>query len=443
MPSFPRLLCHLLLPLAAAAGCAVDAIGGDPHGDGGAAGPDGAGGPDGPGGPGGADGGSPHPGVDGGVPPAGGERIVGYFTAWSVYGRDYHVPDIPADSLTHVNYAFANISAEGTCALGDPYADIDKFYPGDSWDAGALRGSFHQLTLLKAAHPHLRTLISVGGWTWSGRFSDVAATPAARQTFASSCVDFMVRYGFDGIDIDWEYPVGGGLEGNTTRPEDRANYTLLLSELRARLDQRGAEDGTHYLLTIAAPAGPSTMPHIDMVGIAGAVDWINLMTYDFHGGWSALTGFNAPLYPSPTDPDDQRLNADSAVQAYLDAGVPAGQLVLGVPFYGRGWAGVGATNAGRFQPHAGTPPGTWEPGSFDYQDLVQNYLPSYQRHVDPDARVPWLYSPTSQVMISYDDPESLAAKAAYAAGRGLGGVMFWELSCDDDQGSLIRALAPR
>ena len=74
-------------------------------------------------------------------------RVVAYFVAWGVYGRNYHVSDIPADKITHINYAFANIS-NGECVLGDPYADIDKFYPGDSWDAGALRGNFNQLNKL-------------------------------------------------------------------------------------------------------------------------------------------------------------------------------------------------------------------------------------------------------------------------------------------------------
>src|SRR5262249_14122871 len=163
------------------------------------------------------------------------------------------VGHIPAAKLTHVNYAFAKIGPTGECALFDSYAAIDKFYPGDKWDAGFLRGNFHQLQILKQKHPHLKTLISVGGWTLSGPFSDVALTPASRSKFAKSCVAFATKYGFNGVDIDWEYPVGGGLEGNKTRPEDKANYTLLLAELRQELDSQGKKDNKHYLLTIAAP----------------------------------------------------------------------------------------------------------------------------------------------------------------------------------------------
>jgi chitinase len=367
-------------------------------------------------------------------------RIVGYFVAWGVYGRDYHVADIPADKLTHVNYGFANISADGRCELGDPYADIDKFYDGDSWDSGALRGSFHQLQLLKQRHPHLRTLISVGGWTWSSRFSDVASTEASRQVFVESCVDFMMTYGFDGIDIDWEYPVGGGLPTNTTRPEDRANYTLLLQAFRERLDERAPGS----LLTIAAPAGPGIYANLELDRIHDHLDWINLMSYDFHGGWDPITNFNAPMSPSAADPTPDPatragFNVSAAVTGYLAAGVPASELVVGVPFYGRGWAGVPPTNDGLFQSHTGLPPGTWEPGVFDYHDLAANYVGKCARHVSEEAAVPWLYCPDG-VMISYDDPESLAVKRDYVRGAGLGGVMFWELSGDDQASTLLSVL---
>ena len=132
-----------------------------------------------------------------------GTKVVAYYTGWSTYARNYQVTDIPAAKVTHLNYAFANVS-NGQCVLGDSYADTDKFFPGDSWDTGALRGNFNQLIKLKAKYPALKTLISVGGWTWSANFSAAASTDASRKLFATSCADFMQKYGFDGIDIDWE-----------------------------------------------------------------------------------------------------------------------------------------------------------------------------------------------------------------------------------------------
>ncbi len=368
---------------------------------------------------------------DGGV--TGGDgRVIGYFAAWGVYARDYHVAEIPAAQLTHVNYAFANISADGRCTLGDPYADIDRFYEGDSWDAGALRGSFHQLQLLKEAHPHLQTLISVGGWTWSGRFSDVALTAESRAAFAGSCVDFVVQYGFDGIDIDWEFPDGGGLQGNTERDGDAERFVLLLQALRDALDARG-----DYLLTIAAGTGPAHIAGLDLPAVAAPLDWVNLMTYDFHGGWDQVTGFNAPLY------GDDALDVDSAVQSYLDAGVPPDKIVVGMPFYGRGWSGVGPTNDGLYQPATSLPQGTYEAGMFDYHDLAANYVPTMTRHVSDTAGVPWLYDAARQLMISYDDPESLGRKCDYIDAHNLGGAMLWELSGDTADSQLLDVLSDR
>ncbi len=380
------------------------------------------------------DGAPPRP--DAGGPTTTG-RMVGYFPGWAVYARDFHVPEIPADRLTHINYAFANISAAGECELGDAYADTERLYPGDTWDE-PLRGSFGQLLELKAAHPQLRTLISVGGWTWSERFSALARTAEGRERFARSCADFMERYGFDGIDVDWEYPVSGGLYQGAA--EDRHNYTLLLQAMRRELEARGADDGRHYLLTIAAPAGPAIIANLEVPAIAAPLDWINVMTYDFMGAWSDRTGFNAPMRTTAGSGEPAGFAVTDAVDAYLEAGVPADKLVLGVPFYGRSFQGVGPTDEGVFQPHTGAGPGTWEAGVLDWEDIAANYLPRLTRRFSANAQSPWLYDPTARVLISYDDPESLAIKARFARERGLGGLMIWEMSADDDDHTLLDAL---
>jgi chitinase len=338
-----------------------------------------------------------------------------------------------------------------TLAEGESSRDKAGAHGNDHeiWDAGRApegsRGNFRQLQKLRAKHPHLKTLIAVGGWTLSGPFSDAALTAGSRQRFAKSAVAFVTKYGFDGIDIDWEYPVSGGLEGNRTRRADRQNYTLLLAELRKQLDVRGKADRKRYLLTIAAPAGPKTFANIELGKVAKLIDWFNLMCYDFHGGRSGLTNFNAPLYPVKDDPTSdetvrKHFNADSAVRAYRAAGVPAGQIVLGVPFYGRGWQGV-KTGNGLFQkPGPGLPKGTWEAGVLDYKDLAGNYVGKYRRFWHKEAKVPWLYDDRAGVMISYDDAESLKLKAEYVLKNDLGGVMAWEVSADDAKATLLTTL---
>ncbi len=370
-------------------------------------------------------------------------RVVAYYAEWSVYARKFNVADIPTAGLTHINYAFAKIEG-GEVRLHDPYAAIDKFHPGDKWDAGYLRGNFRQLQHLKKKHPHLKTLIAVGGWTLSSPFSDAALTAESRGRLAKSAVAFMAKYGFDGIDLDWEYPVSGGLAGNKTRPADRENYTLLCAALRAELDSLGKKDGRKYLLTAAAPAGPKVVANFELKKLAAHLDWFNLMAYDFHGGWSPLTHFNAALHPIKDDPAEDEavrtgFNVAAAVKAYLDAGVPADKVVLGLPLYGRGWHGV-KEGDGLFQkPAMGLPRGTWEPGVFDYKDIAANRLPKMKRHWHAEAKVPWLHDAKSGLMITYDDAESIKVKGEYAREKKLGGVMMWEVSADDGKGTLLGA----
>jgi chitinase len=366
-------------------------------------------------------------------------RVVGYFSSWGIYDREFFVTDIAADKLTHINYAFFLISEDGQCTLGDEGADMQFLYPGDT-DDEPLRGNFKQLKLLKEAHPGLQTLMSIGGWSGSDYFSDVALTDETRQKFVASCVNMMIQYGFNGIDIDWEYPTGGGEVGNSARPEDTLNFTLLLAEFRQQLEVQGSTDSQHYLLTIAAPSSAQQYQKIELEKIMASLDWINVMTYDFSGAWSDQTGFNAPLYADPNSPDLPTNNADATIQGYLAAGVPASKLVLGVPFYGRGWTGVDNVNDGLYQSYVGLPDGTFEAGSYEYYDLATNYVGKFQRFWNDTAQVPWLYDAETGTMISYDDPESIALKAQYVKDQGLGGVMIWELASDDLTHSLLDAV---
>jgi GH18 family chitinase len=350
------------------------------------------------------------------------------------------VKDIPASKLTHINYAFSNVSASGECVLGDPAADVERIYSAaesvngrDDSGSTAFHGNFNQLLELKQKYPTIKVLISIGGWSWSSNFSTAAQGEASRQRFAASCIDlYLKQYKgvFDGLDIDWEFPVSGGLSAG--KPEDKKNFTLLLGELRRQLDELGTADNHHYLLTIAAPVGPDNIRNIQPDLIAILVDWINLMGYDFHGTWDATTNFNAPLFRTSTDPADAALNVNAAVQTYLSAAVPAEKLVLGVPFYGYGWSNVPEVDHGLYQPASGAAPGTWEEGSYDYKDIQKNYLPTYQRYWNAEAYVPWLYDPVSKIFISYDDAQSLEAKAGYARDERLAGVMIWELSQGDE-----------
>ena len=355
-------------------------------------------------------------------------RVVAYYTEWSVYDRDLQVEDIPADLLTHVNYAFIEPSLEEGCEVSDTWAALSR---------GG--GNYAKLVRLKAEHPELVILMSVGGWSGSAAFSDIALTQERRERFASACVAFMQEHGFDGIDIDWEYPVEGGENG---RPQDRENFTLLMAELRQQLD---ALEGEHPL-TAATTASPSYVENLDLPGLAEQLDWFNLMTYDFYGFWDLrYAGLHAALYRASDNPDTAAGQAfgDGTVQAYLDGGVPPEQLTLGIPFYGRGWSGVSSDNDGLFQSATGVPEGSQGSGYYDYWAIVDDLLDdsSYERHFHDEALAPWLYRARGGIVISYDDPESIGHKLDYIRANELGGAMFWELGGDTDDFVLTRQLA--
>jgi chitinase len=372
-------------------------------------------------------------------------RVIGYLAGWGVRTKGTRIADLPGAELTHIIYAFARIADDGRLTLSDPCLDIGDC---DSTATPARQpadgGNFAELRRLKTRFPHLKLLMAVGGWSGSGKFSDVALTADSRATFTRSAVDLVIRRWpglFDGIDIDWEYPVRGGLATNVTRPEDRVNFTLLLQALRSELDRQGARDGRQYLLTIATIAGPAVFAQMELENVTAIVDWINVMTYDYHAG-SRIAHFNAPLYTATGDPTPG-FTIDSTVHRYLGGGVPPAKLVVGVPFYGRAYGGVGSTNDGLFQPAPGPIPEEWRTGT-DYRALVRRKPDAngFTRVLHPEARVPFLYNAATGVWITYDDTASIAEKAAYVRARGLGGVMAWELG-GDDAGTLVRTIHQR
>ncbi|MBN1295754.1 hypothetical protein JXA80_03175 [bacterium] len=387
------------------------------------------------------------------------DTFCAYFVEWGVYTRDYVVADIPSDSLTHINYAFiepSDINGDSLfeCKLIDTWAALEKpmqrLVPGTNPSANEDRGNLNQFMVLRRNDPDLKVLMSLGGWTLSGHFPIIASTETHRTHFATFCVQFMDQYGFDGIDIDWEYP----------GPGDTDNFTLLLEAFRNALDALTVSTGIDYPLTIAAPSGPSYIVNIDLPAIEPFLDHINLMTYDFNGIWSSAAAYNSPVYSSPDDPMGPAWNADAVVQTYL-ASIPSTKLCLGMAYYGRGFdklqdAGPNPVYPGRYgATTAGAPvQGTWDgTGVFDYWDIVDRCTGLFQSSVDPlpvlngytrywDAEqiVPYVFHPNAvgqsgRFWLGFDDPQSLAAKTQYAKAWNLGGVFIWELTQEGHPGT--------
>lgn len=382
--------------------------------------------------------------------------LAAYFPEWGIYGRDYHLADVPADQLTHLIYAFADLTVDGEMTLFDSYAATEKRFsaeesvtgeadlwyypPEDPRSEQTVWGNFNQLALLKEQYPHLTVSIAVGGWTLSDHFSTVTSTQAGRDTFSDSIVEFLTTYQvFDGIDFDWEYPGGGGEAGNSVSPDDGANYALLLADVRAKLDDLGSELGRTYEISVASPAGLDKIANFNLAGLAPSVDFFNVMTYDFHGTWEDTTGHQAAFTGDPNGYD-----IETAVYAYLDAGVAPEQIVLGAPLYTRAWSGVADGGDGGYDEAAsGAAPGTFEAGNYDYKDLLSqiNAGVGWELYWDDTAQASYLYNADLDIFSSFETTTSIALKAEWADAMGLGGMMFWDLSNDatDSPDSLISA----
>jgi len=323
---------------------------------------------------------------------------------------------IDAKALTRINYAFARIK-DGRMVTG---------FPEDA-------GNLATLTALRRENPALTVLISVGGWSWSGEFSDAALTEESRRTFIESVVEFIDRYHLDGLDVDWEYPGQRGA-GNTFRKEDRQNFTLLLKELRERFDRETKRTHKRLYLTIAAEAAPEYLKNTEMDKVQRYVDGVNLMAYDYYmPGPDHITGNMAALFATPEDP--RQVSANKSVLAFEQAGVPAAKIVLGVPFYGRAWRDVADRNHGLFQ-HGKGGPEAYVP----YARIAETMLGhGFTRYWDSAASVPYLYNPEQQIFVSYEDAESLAAKCKYVKEHKLAGMMFWNYE-GDPSGTLLGAI---
>lgn len=356
-------------------------------------------------------------------------RIVAYLPGYSTHRtHPYDIRSAPADELTHLVYAFAGFARQGS--------DWIAAYPEPDDPANNLPA----LGELKQRWPHLKLLISIGGYTNSQEvdpsgsriFSVIAASAQARQVFVSSCLDLFFKSSmlkgppwtslFDGIDVDWEYP-------KTTA--DQHNYTLLLQEFRRQLDVAGHRTGSSYDLTIAYNMIPR---HIELGAVASCVSWFNLMAYEAHEPQAnhvgLVTDFNSPLYPSPQEPNATWNIHDAVQNNWLAApfAVPADQLVLGVSAIARTYAGVKNVGHGVYQGYTGPGPGQF--GALAYKDLVSQYEPTYESHWDPVTHSAYLYGPSDRVWMSFDNPQSVRDKAAYANQLKLGGMMLWELSAD-------------
>ena len=368
------------------------------------------------------------------APPA---KVVGYFTGWGVYARDFQVKDLDASGaagrLTHLLYAFGKVTG-GRCTAADRWADYEKPIEAahsvdgvaDQRDA-TLRGNLGQLRKLKQKHPGLRVLWSFGGWTGSAGFTQAARDPEA---FAASCHELVEdpRWAgvFDGIDVDWEYPNACGLSCDKSGPQA---LPRMLGALRAKF-------GPDSVITAAVPADVKKLTATDYRTAAGAADWLSAMTYDYFGTGgdpARKAQKTAPHSPLTSYPGIPRATATTTttIEELLRLGVPPSKVLLGIGFYGRGWTGVSAAGPGGDA--SGPAAGRYEKGLEDYEALVKRCPPT-------GTAGGTAYAHCGSQWWSYDTPETIKGKMAYARSKALGGAFAWELAGDTAKAELLTAV---
>ncbi|KAI7815262.1 chitinase [Rhyzopertha dominica] len=348
------------------------------------------------------------------------DKVVCYHGTWSTYrsgNGKFTIEDIDPTLCTHIIYGFVGLSdSDGSVKLLD--ADLDVTNQG-----------FARFQALKTISPGTKTLLAIGGWNeGSTKYSAVAASSTLRANFIKSAVDLLSTYGFDGFDLDWEYPAQRG--GSDT---DKENYVSLIREFREEFDKYG------YLLTAAVAASTSAVDiSYDVPSLSKYLDFINVMTYDLHGAWDGVTGENAPLYASSLDvTDTQRaLNVDACIRGWIERGADPAKLIMGVGIYGRTFTLADASNNGIGA--AITGPGS--PGPYTGESSMVGYNEICELQLDGSWTVVWNeeqsvpYAYKDNQWVGYDNPASVEIKVAYAKSMSLGGIMVWSVETDDFRG---------
>ncbi len=338
-------------------------------------------------------------------------KIIGYIAGW----KGVDLEKIHAEKLTHINYAFANV-VDGVVIEGEGREEQDK-------------ENLSKLKSLKSINPDLKILISIGGWTWSGGFSDAVLTEESRKIFTDSAVDYLLRHDLDGLDFDWEYP---GLPGdnNTYRSEDKENFVFMLKSVREALDSLGTLHNTYYLSTIASAGFKEYLDVNDMAEAQKYLDFINIMTYDFVVQGNKPTGHHTNLYAE----DRAKRSAENAVLEHVDAGIPIEKLVMGMAFYGRSWQEVNPDDNGLYQ--------MGKAGKGFPFSAIEELIASgeYLRYWDDASKSPYLWNANENIFVTYEDPESIDNKIQFIKKHKMGGAMFWEYNEDSDERTLLNSI---
>ncbi len=329
--------------------------------------------------------------------------VMAYYTGDGTTINNYRI-----DQLTHLIFSFLHVQG-------------DSLHVASPKDSVTLR----QLVALKSQYPHLKVMVSMGGWGGCEPCSAAFSTAKGRRQFAQSTKKILDEYGLDGIDLDWEYPAIQGYPGHLFTPQDKENFTDLIRRLRHVL-------GKKKIISFAAGGFDEYLRYsIDWHKVVPLVNYVNLMSYDLVNGYSKVTGLHTPLYSSANQPE----SVDHAIH-YLDSiHIDMHKVVIGAAFYARVWTEVPDTNHGLFQSGKFT-------DMINYSDFDSYFSPAngFVFYWDKDSQAPYCYSSEKHAFGTFDDIRSVQLKTKYVKEKHLGGIMFWELTCDKPKDGLLHAI---
>jgi chitinase len=356
--------------------------------------------------------------------------VMGYYSQWAIYSPNIHIQDLQAHFMTHLVYKSAYLSHDGTIKLGDAFADIEHLYPTVNIEKEKILGSFGQLIKLKNQQPELKNIISIGGWKRSENFSFLSSTDAGRKKIAKSAIDFMKEYQFDGIEIDWQFPIYRSITPTDMQflnhNDDPHNLELLLEELKTQCDELTKKC---WLQVVLAPYSIDEIEQAQLLN--KSTDAIVVDVSRIYGDSVELTDHLSPLYAKP-----EKRSINQTMIQLKSSGIQANKIVMAIPSFSVGWDGVSSVNNGLQQSPQKNSWGSWdskplgETGVYNQKSL-SFFLASktYSLHWDDYAKMSYLYD--SQKFgghfITFESERSIAEKVNYVEKNHLAGIAIRQL----------------
>ena len=330
-------------------------------------------------------------------------NVIAYYA-----GRPTMIDSFQVEKLTHLIFSFCHLKGDSLAVM-------------NARDSQTIRN----MVALKSRNPHLKVMLSLGGWGGCKTCSAVFANKKDRKTFAQSAKELTDYFRTDGIDLDWEYPVIEGFPGHPYSLDDKDNFTALVKQLRKKL-------GKKQEISFAAGGFSAYInSSINWKKVMPLVNRVNLMSYDLTSGDSKVSGHHTPLYSTPEEPE----SVDEGIKELIAAGVPPNKIAIGAAFYARIFEVTDTANNGLYQPAR-----FYHGLSYSHFSDTLTTANGFIQYWDPVAKAPYAFNAERKLFATFDDSASIKLKTEYATRHHLNGIMFWQLADDRFENGLLNVI---